>query len=267
MQIDFTEFGLTEMLRCSAEVRKAAEGASTMEAAADRICRTLHEGLLTPDGARACALVRCYKTHQFRKLEPELQQFAQRLLGPKVPDGAMRCLTLLATCGDEDAWNSRERSVGHQAIPLPSAEIVEKAPMIAQLIREMGLSLTDVIKPTKDLVRELAGKTYGVFYVAEAPGSPYIPAQTEFVHKFGIRSVVGCGGMLPSGDLFAVILFSRVPLTSTTADRFRNVALDIKSAFFRYRDNQIFRRAGDTADGLPSARDRSHQLPSPPSGP
>jgi hypothetical protein len=240
MPSDLTKFGLSEMLRCSTELRRATKDAPTMEEAAQRVCRALYNELVTSDASRACALVRCYKTHLYGKLEPELQVFAKDALRGRAPAPSMRCLTLLGSVGDQPAWNSRRASAGHQAIPLPSAEIVEKAPMIAQLIRQFGLALTDVVQPTTDLVRSLAGKTYGVFHVPEAAGSPYIPAQKDFVLKFGIRSVVGFGGSVPSGDLFAVILFARVPISSETADRFRNLALDVKSGFFLYREGEIF---------------------------
>ena len=240
MPSDLTKFGLSEMLRCSTELRRATKEAATMEEAAQRVCRVLYDELVTPEGTKACALVRCYKTHSYGKLEPELQAFARGVLRGNPIASAIRCLTLMGTAGDESAWNSRRASVSHQAIPLPSAEIIEKAPMIAQLIRQFGLDLTDVIQPTADLVRGVTGKTYGVFHVPDAVGSPYIPAQKDFVLKFGIRSVVGFGGSLPSGDLFAVILFARVPISTETADRFRNLALDVKSGFFPFRDGEIF---------------------------
>jgi len=237
---DLTRFGLTELLRCSTELRRATKEVPTLEEAAQRVCRVLYDELVTSDRSKACALVRCYKTHPFGKLQPELRAFAKATLQGRTPSPTMRCLTLLGTVGDEPAWNSRRTSVSHQAIPLPSADIVEKAPMIAQLIRQFGLELSDVVEPTTDLVRELGGKTYGVFHVAEAAGSPYVPAQDDFVARFGIRSVVGFGGSLPSADLFAVILFTRVPVSSETADRFRNLALDVKSGFFPYRENEVF---------------------------
>jgi hypothetical protein len=240
MSSDLTKFGLSEMLRCSTELRRATKEAPTLEEAAQRVCQVLYDELVASDGSRACALVRCYKTHPYGKLGPELQSFAKAVLKGLPLANTVRCLTLLGTVGDEKAWNSRRSSAGHQVIPLPSADIVEKAPMIAQLIRQFGLELTDVIQPTTDLVRSVAGKTYGVFHVPEAVGSPYIPAQKDFVVKFGIRSVVGFGGSLPSGDLFAVILFARVPISAETADRFRNLALDVKSGFFPYRENEIF---------------------------
>lgn len=240
MPSDLTKFGLSEMLRCSTELRRATKEASTMEEAAQRVCRVLYDELVTSEGSKACALVRCYKTHAFGKLAPELKAFARAVHQGNPLASTIRCLTLLGTIGDEPTWNSRRSSAGHQAIPLPSAEIVEKAPMIAQLVRQFGLDLADVIQPTNDLVRGVTGKTYGVFHVPEAVGSPYIPAQKDFVLKFGIRSVIGFGGSLPSGDLFAVILFARVPISSETADRFRNLALDVKSGFFPFRDGEIF---------------------------
>jgi hypothetical protein len=240
MPSDLTKFGLSEMLRCSTELRRATKEAPTMEDAAQRVCRVLYDELVGSDGSRACVLVRCYKTHPYEKLEPELQSFARAALKGRTPDAGMRCLTLLGTVGDVTEWNSRRTSVGHQAVPLASVEVIEKAPMIAQLIRQFGLDLAHVVQPTTDLIRSLAGKTYGVFHVPEAIGSEYVPAQEEFVKKYSVRSVVGFGGSLPSGDLFAVILFARVPVSTETADRFRNLALDVKSGFFPYRERDVF---------------------------
>jgi hypothetical protein len=160
------------------------------------------------------------------------------------PEPAMKCLTLLATVGDEPEWNDRRSSEGHQAIPLPSPYVVERAPMIAQLIREFGMDLSDVVRPTGDVVRTLGGKSYGVFHVEEAVGSPYIPAQAGFVDRYGIRSVVGFGGLLPTGDLFGLILFSRVHVPVGSAERFRSLALDLKSCLIPYGDDIFERETG-----------------------
>jgi hypothetical protein len=128
---------------------------------------------------------------------------------------------------------------------------VEQAPMIAQLVREMGLDLDDVVAPRPELVRGLEGKTYNVFYVPEALGSPAIPAQDGFVRPYGIRSVVGCGGIHLTGDLYAAILFSRVPIPPESADRFRNVALDLKLAISRFGDDAVF-APPDAAEPVPA---------------
>jgi hypothetical protein len=241
MASDLTQFGLTEMLRCSREVHRAASGAPTMESCARKICRTLYNELRGPDGERACALVRCYKTHRFDGLPPELRAFARRASAEaRLPARTMKCLTLLGSAGSEPQWNARTSSKGHQAIPLPSPRIVERAPMIAKLIEDFGLELSDVISPTPEVVKNLEGKTYGVFHVETALGSPSIPAQAEFVSRYGIQSVVGFGGSLASGDLFAIILFSRVTVSASAADRFRTLALDVKTLFFPYGDALIF---------------------------
>jgi hypothetical protein len=148
----------------------------------------------------------------------------------------------MASVGQSAAWNSRFLSQGHRAIPLPSPEIVEKAPMISQLIKELGLELSAVLQPSPEVVKELAGKRHGVFHVENALGSPYIPAQQEFVVRHGIESVVGIGGMLPTGDFFAVILFSTVHVPASAAERFRTLALDVKAAFTKFTDANVFEK-------------------------
>jgi hypothetical protein len=155
----------------------------------------------------------------------------------------MKCLTLMATAGESASWNSRHLSRGHRAIPLPSPEIVEKAPMIAQLIKELGVELKTVLQPSPELVKELAGKRHGIFHVENALGSPYIPAQEDFVVRYGIKSVLGFGGMLFTGDLFAVILFATVRVPATAADRFKTIALDVKAAFSKFNEDTVFNKS------------------------
>jgi hypothetical protein len=255
VSIDLTKFGLGEMLRCSLELRRVARHEYTMEATARRITQFLYDELATREGGRACVLVRCYKTHPFGGLPADLQVFARRSLlstEPHVePSNSMRCLTLLATAGDESSWNERQQSMNHQAIALPSAEIIQRAPMIAQLIYGFGLTLTDLLQPSRDVLRKLEGKTYGVFHVEHAAGSPFIPEQANFVERYGIRSVVGFGGSLLSGDLFAVILFTRTRISVDIAERFRTVALDAKACLVRFLDTQVFENVGASSPELP----------------
>ncbi|HEX8245966.1 MAG TPA: hypothetical protein VF541_20800 [Longimicrobium sp.] len=236
---ELTEFDLAAMLRCSQGLRQAAQGAGSMEEAARSVCRFLYDELGDGNGGRACVLARFYRTHPYGALPPDLQRFAKRAFGMVAispPEPGMKCLTLLATVGDAPEWNDRRASVGHQAIPLPSPHVVERAPMIAQLIREFGMELSDVVRPSNDVVRALGGKSYGVFHVENAAGSPYIPAQEGFVDRYGIRSVVGFGGLLPSGDLFGVILFTRVHVPIEAADRFRPLALELKTCLIPFGD-------------------------------
>ncbi len=228
------------MLRCGLAVRAAAKDVGTLEESASAIVRHLYEGCRDSNGQRQCALVRFYKTHDFEALDGELQDFAREQLGGTPPAAGMKCLVLLGTAGLEPAWNDRRLSRGHRAVPLPSERFVEEAPMIAQLVRQLGLPISALVRPSHEIIGELQGKTYNVFHVEDAAGSPYIPAQREFVVPYGIRSVLGFGGLLRTGDLYAVIMFSRVAIGREVAERFRTIALDVKSALFLFRPHEVF---------------------------
>lgn len=231
--LDVTDFTVGAMLRSGIALRRAVRDCTSLESAASTIVRYFYDSCVEAStGARSCALVRFYKTHPFATLEPDLQEFAAQQLGGVDPDPAMRCLTLLGTAGDEQAWNSRHLSRGHRTIPLPSAEIVRAAPMIARLIEDLGLDIEAIVHGRDASVRTAGARTYDVFHVEQALGSAVIPAQQEFVIPYSIRSVVGFGGVLRSGEMFAVVLFSRAAITPASAIRFRTIALDIRSALF-----------------------------------
>ncbi len=227
-----------EVKECGEKLREAASGVSNMEDAANRIVGFLYDNFGN-NGSKACALVRFYKTHPFGELDSDLQEFAKGILGhdPESPD--MKCLTLLATRGDKDAWNARAKSQGHKAIPLPSEQFVSKIPMISRLINQFGLELKTVLKPDPAIIVDLREKAYNTFHVPEAVGSPYIPAQDEFVIPHGIQSVLGLGGMLPTGNLFAVILFAKMHIARDAADRCKNLALDVRAVAEPF-DSKVF---------------------------
>ncbi|HHT9136537.1 MAG TPA: hypothetical protein ACFYEK_04750 [Candidatus Wunengus sp. YC60] len=237
---DLLNFTIRDMTECGKVLRTIGKGAKSMEEAANQIVHHLYDSLIDgQSGNRACALVRFFKTHSYEKLDPELQGFSRDVLGnnPVLPD--IKCLTLLATVGENTEWNSRKTSKGHKAIPLPSEQIVHQIPMIRNLIVQLGLSIGMVIKPDPRLLLDVEQKTYNVFYVPEALGSPYIPAQREFVIPYWIKSVLGFGGVFPSGDIFAVIMFLKVPITEGVADLFKTLALNIKIAVLPF-ENTVF---------------------------
>ena len=235
--------GITE---CSVALRGLGTGARSMEEAARRVVRFLYEELRAEGGGeRACALVRFYKTHLYGDLDPALQDFARGVMGDPEPAPTVNCLTLLATAGDEPAWNARRGSARHQTIPLPGHDVVERLPMVAQLINQLGVPVEAVVAPDPALLLDLQQRTFNVFHVPAAAGSPYIPAQEDFVAPYGIRSALGFGGILPSGDLFAVILFSLTPVNRETADLFKPLALSAKLAVLPFAAGPVFDGDGD----------------------
>jgi hypothetical protein len=238
---DLSHFTLSDMTRCGVELRKLGAGASSMEEVAGRVVRLLHAQLsMSASDARACPLVRTFVTLPFASLEPGQQQFARRLLPDIDAHPQMKCLTLLATAGDEPQWNARQRSAGHQALPLPSEESIARSPMIAQLIRQLGVQVGALLDPGSRLVLDESQHTFNVFHVPDALGSPYIPAQAEFVEPYEIRSVLGFGGLLPPGELFATILFARTSVPREVAERFRTMALNVKVALLPFSGVKVF---------------------------
>ena len=194
-----------------------------MEESAQKTVDLLWTELMDDAGSPALALVRFYKTHPFDKLPEDLRAFARGML-EEDPDPETRCLTMLATRGLEPDWNDRRRSQGHQAIPLPSVEFIHRLPMVAALIDQIGLGLADVVRPDRARVAELVRKNYDVFHVPEALGSAFVPAQ-DFVERHGVTSALGFGGVLFSGDFYAIVMFSRVPISVEVADRIRVLSL------------------------------------------
>lgn len=234
-----SDFSAPDMILCSSRLRTSGEGEDSMEAASQRIVEYLYEALTDSRGSPACALVRLFKTHPFDALSPALQSFASAIAGATLP-GSARCLTLMATAGDEPDWRSRAASRGHQAIPLPSLGAIEKIPMISQLIKQLGVEIAAVLEPDPAVIFDLAQKRYNVFHVERAAGSPYVPAQKDFVIRCGIKSVVGFGGILPSGELFALILFSRVHISHEIAQLFEPLALSAKVALVPFAGSRVF---------------------------
>ena len=241
---DLGRFGVADMAECTRVVDALGRNAGSMEECAEKIVQYLYDSLRHTDvDGPACALVRFFKTHDLGGLAPELQPVAESALGGVSVEPQMKCFVLLGTAGEQEPWNRRESSAGHQVIPLLSPRAVERMPMISQLVKELGFSVSEVVQSNPELVIDLEARKSGVFFIPEALDSPYIPAQDEFVKPHGIRSVLGFGGAFPSGNLFATILFSKVPIPRRTAEMFGILAVSVKAALMRFDWGPTFRTA------------------------
>jgi hypothetical protein len=172
--------------------------------------------------------VRFFKSGLFAGLAPDLQRRALAG-GAEAPGPATLCLVLLGTAGERAEWCSPATSVRHQVIPLFSAELPRPFPMISRLVHDLGMPVPELGRPSPELVSS-EESACSVFFVARSRGSPFVSAQDDFVIRYGIESVLGFGGWLPTGDLFATVLFSRVIIARATADLFRRVAVGVRQA-------------------------------------
>ena len=236
---DLAALTLSDMVALSAALRRTGSGAQSMEQVADAVVRRLYDSL-EGSGRRNCVMVRFFKTHRFDQLDGSARAAAQAMAGEEGLAPSTKCLTLLASAGDEAEWNDRSSSVAHQAVPLVSNEMIQRFPMISQLISQLGVETSSLLEADPELVVRLDERTYNVFHVPVAVGSAHIPAQEDFVLRHGIQSVVGFGGMLASGDLFAVVLFSRAVVTERTAELLETLALSIKVAVQPFARGPVF---------------------------
>jgi hypothetical protein len=238
---DLTRFTLADMVQCGTALRPLVTESNSMEEAAQKAIRCFYEHCRDKiSKERSCVLVRLFRTHPYGGLSKELRAFADSKAGSAAPSADTKCLTLLATTGDDPKWNSRRTSEGHQCIPLLSAAMVEQFPMIAQLIRQLGLTTTELLQPTAEIIKDIGQRQFGVFHVPVAANSPFIPAQKDFVLPYKVASVLGFGGLLPDGDLFAVIIFSRVAIPASTAEMFRTIALNLKLGLLALLEKPVF---------------------------
>ena len=222
---DLTRFGLSDMIECSAELRRLGASAASLEQAAGRIVRHLYDNLQVGDGGeRATALVRAFRALPYGRLDGERQEVARAALGRREPDASTMCLALIGTAGDRQEWNTVRGSTRHRVIPLPRGG--RWMPMAARLVQDLGVDLRRTRDP--GLFVDLIEKTCNVFHVPVATGSPYVPDQAEFVRPYGIASVLGFGGVLAPMDLYVVILFSRAPIPRGGAGLFRAISHSLK---------------------------------------
>jgi len=180
-----------------------------------------------------------YLRHILTKTWTQLKRFAVDALGHEPEVASTKCLTLLATAGVKDGWNSRLLSKHHKTIPLPSGEMVRAFPMISNLVSQLGLEVTEFLNPSPSMMLDIDQRTYNVFHVGDAVGSDFLVDWESFVVTMGIKSTVGFGGMLPSGNLFAVIVFCAVHVAAVIASMFRAISLSAKLALLPFAD-QVF---------------------------
>ncbi|MEG4799684.1 histidine kinase [Microcoleus sp. ARI1-B5] len=228
---DITLFTPQDMAKCSLVLRQFGRNAASMEASSKKIVKYIYQHFCdSQTGENTCALVRLFKTHPYGELEDSLQQSARRLMNGNSPAPDMKCWTLLAAAGQEPHWNSRHTAAENTAIPLVSAELVAKIPAISEIIRHFGLDIPTVLGIERERFLQLEPAPLNIFHVSEAKGSPFIPEQDSLIIPYRVKSVLGFGGLLESGSLFAVLMFMKVKIPPNTAVMFRHLALSVKTA-------------------------------------
>lgn len=229
----FASLSADQMSALKDLLARQMDGAHSVVDAAGRFL-----GVVATGFSPSLILARIYGTVPYEKLPETERRFAAALIGqdnrqrlrPETPT-----LVLLGSRGRRSEWNDRLASRGHLAIPLLGKDFVAGIPMIASLLREIGLQLEDLDLPGAPLTRKLMGGFNGVFFVPnarlgrDAQQRLVIPDQ-DFVSTHDVRSVFGMGGAYPWGGFVSVIVFANETLSRPTAERYTPLLSVFKTA-------------------------------------
>jgi two-component system, NtrC family, sensor kinase len=240
---DLEQFTLQDMTECGVALRKLGADALGMEDVAQRTVSYLFDTLIGRElGGNACALVRFFVTAPYGQL-PQDVQACVRKSDPAV-QSSTPCLVLLGTRGIKPEWNDRRLADSHQAMPLNAADLSDRVPMVGELMLQLGRPMTklEMRGRTRFLVDERL-HNYNVLYAPDPINDCSLTTQEEFIAPNEIKSVVGYGGLLPSANSFAVILFLLLPMTHQAALAFRPFALNTKIALLSFDEpSKMFRQ-------------------------
>jgi len=238
---DLTKFSLQDMSEVGDALQQLELKAKNIDELSDMMVQYLFDNLAdTQTGEKSSVLVRFFMTYPYSSLDTELRQSVDKMSDDQSVDQDMKCLKLLATAGVQPEWNSTVHSKEHRVLPLQNENMLKKNIMVHQFIDQMGMGISNVLNPDPKLSSELEGRVFNIYHVPDALGSPYIPAQEEFVIPFGVKSAMGFGGMLPTGNLFALLIFSKVKIPRNTANLFKNIALNVRMAILPFVNEKIF---------------------------
>ncbi len=231
-----------EVARLRAAILEGCRRDTHLQEAAQHCAGILYEQLQS-----SAVLVRVYATQRLAELPAEYKAFAEQFAYLTGDAGVLRpqmpVLCLLGSRGDLPHWNDPGRSRGHLAIPLVSARFVERIPMVARLMHDMGLGLDWLDTADADIVVEKLGAVAGVFHVEDAAtevdsqGRLIVPAQ-DFVAAHEIHTVFGLGGTYLSGMFVSFVVFTRETFPRARTQAFATLLTAFKNATRRLAANR-----------------------------
>ncbi|MEG3899977.1 MULTISPECIES: histidine kinase [unclassified Microcoleus] len=238
-----------DIAKCSLVLRQFGRNTASMEASSQKIVKYIYQHFCdSQTGENTCVSVRLFKTHPYGELEDSLQQSARCLMKGNSPAADMKCWTLLAAAGTEPQWNSRHTAAKNPAIPLVSAKLVAQMPAISEIIRQFGLDIPTFLGIEPERFLQLEPAVLNIFHVPEAKGSPFIPEQDSLIIPYQVKSVLGFGGLLRSGSLFAVVMFLKVKIPKSRAEMFKNLALSVKTVLSLSDEKLVFNSSKNAVD-------------------
>jgi hypothetical protein len=211
-----------------ARVESQVEHAMYLEEAAQAVATAIHARF-----AESVVLARVFVTVPFDVLPPSNRRAVRRLAASVGAEAELHAttpvLSLVGTHGENEQWNDRRKSKGHVGIPLISSSFVDAIPMMARLLRELGVPVEWVDGHDSEVMVKAIGSAAGLFFVEKAAsatdhhGRRIISAQ-DFVSAYRVGSVFGVGGAYSRGEIVVIVVFCRDIFSRVVAERFLALA-------------------------------------------
>ncbi|MEV6937202.1 SpoIIE family protein phosphatase [Streptomyces sp. NPDC051132] len=199
VRLDLSAFGLSETARCTAHLRTAVSRAPSQGAAAQAIADFFYDSLVDGRAGRACAAVGTF------------------LAGPRkaVAAASEHPRRRMFLAGFRGPYAHSPGTEGSSPLDVPSLSpgTFATAPSVYRLLERLEATAEDT---------NGAGHPVSDVGVVHLPGSQ-IEGLEELLPGQDVRSALVFGGTLSPGERFAVVLFSRLPLSSEVATLFRTV--------------------------------------------
>jgi hypothetical protein len=229
------------------------KNAEAFDSAAQNIIEAIYE-----EYQESMVLARLYATIPLEKLPVTNQNFVNALVATKQASDLLKMqtpvLSLLGTYGVETEWNDRRNSRTHTGYPLISEDFVEGIPMMASLLKELGMSLDWFAPPKDDIASKSVSRIVGEFYVADAKTAldhkdRYIISAQDFVANHNVKTVFGLGSVNVISRTFIVtIFFTRHEITRQKVAQFMPLMSGINTAVSKLiLQNKLFSTEPTTA--------------------
>jgi len=226
VRLSLESCALAKACWCLARVRQLISESDSLPAFLQAVSTLLQQSFVnelteTPE----VVLARCFISRPFASLSIEDQMLARAQYGGDEILPTSPVLVLEGSAGVVEGWNAPKQSSRYRVVPLNVPEFASRFPMFAEVLRQLQFVVAGESVGALDV--KSVGSTQ-VFSVNGAVGSPFIPAQDEFVVPFGIRAAVGCGGVFGEGQCFVLLLFTRVAISERAMELLRLIALSIR---------------------------------------
>lgn len=221
------------MLTCGADIRQFGLESNCVEEAAEKIVNYLYDRFEDESGAKAFALVQLFKVLRFDELDSDLRRYAGSTFDA-APDS--RYVTLMGTAGDDHSWNDRRQTKQRQLVPADSEHLERRMPFLAHMLSQLELNARyDAPAQERRYLMEPRQKHFNVFHVPDAQECSLL-MNDDVVRNYGVRSILGFGGMLNRGSMFSVAMFARSYLSRDCAELFNPLTLSTKNALIYATD-------------------------------